>query len=462
MKRQNMIASLARDLLFALCILLTHASIAQTSIISTFAGNGTFGYNGDTIIATSAELNTPRGLAVDASGNVYIADEKNNRIRKVSTTGIITTVAGNGGFGYSGDFGLATSAKLYRPNGVAVDRFGNVYIADSYNHVIRKVDGFGKIVTIVGTGYGAGTVNSHSFSGDGGLADTATLNMPTGISVDDSGNLYITDEFNFRIRKVDTSGIITTIAGNGTQNFNGDNILATSAGLFPYGNTAIDTNGNLYFVDGNNNRVRKVNKAGIITTVAGNDSVGFSGDGGLATDAQFKIPNGVATDSLNNIYISDFGNERVRKISSATGIVTTIAGNGTPGFSGDGGLAIDAQFRYLDALTIDAFGNLYISDTNNERVRKVTNAISAGIEQAMNSKHELFTIYPNPSNGLFTLKTESKQATISITNILGESIYETKTTGNEIQIDLSKYSKGLYNLHFLSKQGAKVNRVLIE
>ena len=221
-------------------------------------------------------------MAVDASGNLYIADTGNNRIRKVSATGIITTVAGNGSAGYSGDGGPATSAQLDGPEGVAVDGSGNLYIADTCNNRIRKVSATGIITTVAGNG-------SAGYSGDGGPATSAQLSLPAGVAVDGSGNLYIADSGNNRIRKVSATGIITTVAGNGSPGYSGDGGPATSAQLNQPAGVAVDASGNLYIADSSNNRIRKVSATGIITTVAGNGFDGYSGDGGPATSAATQL-----------------------------------------------------------------------------------------------------------------------------------------------------------------------------
>jgi hypothetical protein len=260
-------------------------------IIDTVAGNGSWGYSGDGGPATEAMLSYPRGVAVDASGNIYIADLYNHRIRKVDTSGIITTVAGNGDEGYSGDGGPATEAMLDFPFGVAVDASGNIYIGDTHNYRIRKVDTSGIITTVAGNG-------AWGYSGDGGPATEAMLDFPCDVAVDASGNLYIGDVYNQRIRKVDTSGIINTVAGNGSWGYSGDGGPATEAQLHgPFGVT-VDASGNLYIADYDNQRIRKVDTSGIITTVAGNGSRGYSGDGGPATDAMLNHPRDISCQAL--------------------------------------------------------------------------------------------------------------------------------------------------------------------
>jgi uncharacterized protein (TIGR03437 family) len=329
--------------------------------ISTVAGNGQDGFAGDGGPGFSAALNYPSRVVADTSGNIYIADQLNNRVRKLSS-GTITTVAGSGTEGFSGDASPATSASLNYPWGVAVDSSGNLYIADDFNNRIRKVSA-GKITTVAGNG-------NYGFSGDGGPATSSSLSNPQDVAVDSSGNLYIADLWNQRIRKVTPNGLITTVAGNGTAGFSGDGGPATSASLNHPASVAIDVAGNLFISDNNNHRVRKVTPDGLITTIAGNGSSGFSGDQGLAINATLNFPVGLAIDSAGRLYIADSSNDRVRMV--AGGIITTVAGNGGfGGFSGDGGLATSASLHFPSGVAVDSAGNLYIADSGNNRVRVV-------------------------------------------------------------------------------------------
>jgi sugar lactone lactonase YvrE len=344
--------------------------VNPSGIISTAAGTGGYKFAGDGGPATSALLHTPHGVAVDAAGNLYVADAENSRIRKVGPSGIISTVAGNGAAGFSGDGGPAASAWLNYPLGVAVDAAGNLYIADTYNNRIRKVSPSGIISTVAGNG-------ERGFSGDGGPAASAWLNYPLGAVVDAAGNLYIADTFNSRIRKVNPSGIISTVAGNGERGFSGDGGPATSALLYwPYG-VAVDAAGYLYIADTYNNRIRKVGASGIISTVAGNGAYKFAGDGGPATGASLVAPQGVAVDAAGSLCIADAGNARVRKVSPS-GIISTVAGNGAQGFSGDGGPATTASLNQPSGVAVDTAGNLFIADSRNDRIRKVAASSTAG------------------------------------------------------------------------------------
>jgi uncharacterized protein (TIGR03437 family) len=352
----------------------TTVTVTQSTVtpsgytITTVAGNGTSGYAGDGGLATSAQLRRPEGVAMDSAGNLFIADYLNNRVRKVTPAGTISTVAGNGNGGFSGDGSPATAAELYWPTGVAVDSAGNLFIADYMNERVRKVTPAGTISTVAGTGTGG-------FNGDGGPATSAELWSPTGVAVDSAGNLFIAELTGYRVRKVTPAGTIGTVAGNGIPGYGGDGGPATSAGLdFPDG-VAVDGAGNLFIADRGNNFIRKVTPGGTISRVAGNGSQGFSGDGGPATSAALNSPMRVAVDSAGNLFIADTGNGRIRQITPA-GTISTVAGNGTPGFSGDGGPATSAGLDPSD-VAVDSAGNVFIADTGSNRIRKLTAAAPA-------------------------------------------------------------------------------------
>jgi uncharacterized protein (TIGR03437 family) len=340
----------------------------QTYNISTFAGGALPLLN---IPGTSASLTGAVGIAADPAGNVFFVNQL-TVLRWDATTGVLTLVAGNGTPGFSGDNGPATSAQLNDPMGVAVDSSGNLYIADGYNYRVRKVSG-GVITTVAGGG--------SSFA-ENSPATSVQLYHPDGVTADSAGNLYIIDHF--RILKI-TNGVIATVAGTGVQGYSGDNGPATSAQIAPAG-LAVDSSGSLYIANtGGYNRIRKVTN-GVITTVAGNGTQGFSGDNGPATNAQFYNPDGVAVDSAGNLYVADMVNNRVRKVSN--GVITTVAGNGTYGFSGDNGPAASARLTPI-SVAVDSAGDLYISD-NSTRIRKVTSGVIATVAGGGSSRSDNF------------------------------------------------------------------------
>jgi sugar lactone lactonase YvrE len=354
------------------CMLFCSIARGQGGIITTVAGNGESAESGDGGPATSAALDFPASVAVDNSGQIYIADILGDRIRKVSTSGIITTVAGNGTDGFSGDGGPAVSASLsLNPGdngtvaGIAVDTAGNIFIADPGNHRIRKVSPAGIVTTVAGNGV-------RGSSGDGGPASSAELNDPLGVAVDLSGNIYITDDISCVIRKVSPNRVIATVAGNGTCGFSGDGGPATSAQLNTAFGVAVDSTGNLYIADTDNGRIRKVSTEGIITSIAGGGNLSAGpGYGGPATSAVIGGPLAVAVDASTNVFIAD-GNALVLKVSPA-GIITIYAGGSTPSDGlGDGGPATAAALSFPSGVAVDSFGDVFIADTGDNRIREVT------------------------------------------------------------------------------------------
>lgn len=351
----------------AAIVLLAAAACLAQGTITTAAGTATCCNSADGGSAVSTWLPAAGGVTVDRAGNLYIWDTASSKIRKVNSAGIISTVAGNGTPGFSGDGGPATSAQLFANgsvSGLAVDPAGNLFISDGQNQRVRKVDTAGIITTVAGNG-------TSAFSGDGGLATSASLFYPAGIAVEGKGNLYIADSSNNRVRKVNSAGIISTVAGNGNVQFSGDGGPAAAAGVDRPEGVAVDGAGNLYISETSQSRVRKVDAAGIIRTLAGQTTKtnGFSGDGGPATAATLFGPIGLAVDNAGNVFIADNVNGRVRKVDAA-GIITTYAGNGNSGSSGDGGAAASASIGVPKDVALDSAGNLYIAGSN--RVRKVS------------------------------------------------------------------------------------------
>jgi sugar lactone lactonase YvrE len=443
-----------KQLLTMAITVFTTAIFAQTNVITTIAGNGTVGSTGDGGAATAAELSTPWGIAVDAVGNVYIADQNNHRIRKTTTAGVISTLAGIGTAGYSGDGGAATAAQLHNPQGVTIDAAGNFYIADADNQRVRKINTNGIISTVAGNG-------TAGYSGDGAAATAAEVNNPIGVAVDASGNIYIADGNNSRLRKVNTSGIMSTLAGNGTFGYNGDGIAATTAELEYAVAVAVDVTGNVYIVDQNNQRIRKVNTGGIISTIAGNGTAGHSGDGAAATAAELNNPRGVAVDAAGNIYIADYSNNRIRKVTT-DGMISTIAGNGTAGYNGDGGLATDAEINLPTDMAVDLAGNLYIADDSNNRIRKVEWSNTNNIEQFAGNNNQI-EIYPNPATTIIhiELKTKNDIMPIQITDILGQEMMHATLQQDKTSIDVSNLQAGVYFITTTSKEVTSINKVII-
>jgi sugar lactone lactonase YvrE len=347
-------------------LFISHHLLAQT--ITTVAGNGNVGHTGDGFAATSATMFFPWGITVDASNNIFFVDNGNNCIREViASTGMIINIAGTGSADFGGDGGPANSinTKLNSPQAVAVDAIGNIYIADTYNSRIRKIDAStGFINTIAGNG-------QQGFSGDGGPATAAKLSIPSAVAVDASGNVYIGDFSNYRVRKIDAvTNIITTIAGTGTVGYTGDGGLATLAKIAQPQSLCIDAAGNIYIAL--DNVVRKIDASGIISTVAGSGASVYNGDGGTALTANINTAKSVTVDAAGNIYIADLGNGRIRKVDVLSGIISTIAGTGINGFNADNIVATSAKINSPYGIAVDVSGNLYIADRSNQRIRKVS------------------------------------------------------------------------------------------
>jgi hypothetical protein len=441
-------------LAFLLVIAICCGPLAQAQIITTFAGSDSAGFAGDGGPATLARLSNSFCAAFDASGNAYIADFWNNRIRKVNTSGIITTIAGTGATGYAGDGGPASAAMLHYPYGIVVDAGGNVYFADNWNYSIRKINTSGIITTIAGTGTMGG-------GPDGSVATATSLGPLEGIGLDGSGNIHFIE--GNKVRKISASGTIVTVAGVTANGFAGDGGPATAAKLnYPTG-LAFDAAGNMYIGDDVNSRIRKVNTSGIISTIAGNGHYAFSGDGGPATAAELNGVAGLLVDAYGSIYIGDYGNQCIRKITPS-GIMTTVAGDTVAGFSGDGGPATAARFQSPGNPVADPAGNLYVCDARNFRVRKITRdytLVSTANQPVQAASH----ISPNPSKGTFTFILPypvNEAAQIVITNALGQKVKELAAATNqavEVQLHMTA---GMYYVSALVGGRVITEKLVVE
>jgi len=440
-----------KQLLFTFLVVTIISVKAQN--ISTFAGNGTAGYSGDGGQASAAELSYPSCLALDDTGNVYIADLGNNRIRKINaTTGVITTVAGNGTGGFSGDGGAATAAEINQPSGLAFDKKGNMYIGDWGNNVVRKVSTSGIITTVAGN-------DTAGFKGDGGKATSAELHWPAGLTFDAKGNLYIADYSNDRVRMVDTNGNIKTYLGNGS-NFNyGDGALYSNVGILHPLYVYIDKAGNFYTTVNNYVRVINI-KTGIITPFAGElGYANYNGDGKLADSSKMNAPAQMAMDFSGNAYICDELNYRVRMVST-TNIMTTFAGDGTSGFSGDNGPATSAELNEPSGVAIDAKGNLYIADLQNNRIRVISNLPTSVAQiNSVNSVIAYPVPVSNELNIRF-VKEIKGNVSVSVLDITGREIsnINTQAFSGTISFSVSSLPAGVYFARLVNEKDTEIVR----
>lgn len=355
---------LARSLCWFAMLLAGSSVFAQK--VTTTAG----GFIGDGKAATSAALDGPRYVIQDTAGNLFVTDTQNHRIRKITPAGVISTFSGSGIAGFSGDGGQAKNAMLSYPNGILFDSTGNMLVADEGNNRIRKIDPSGIITTIAGTG-------QFGYSGDGGPATAAALNLPWAMVMDGAGNLYFSDAGNQVVRKIDTSGIITTVAGNGVEGYGGDGGPAILASLDTPSGVAVDSAGNLYIADRFNHRVRIVDPLGTINTFAGTGVQGFTGDGGPATLAEIGNPRGLLLRG-NLLLISNAGSQRIRDVNLRTGIINTFAGS-VEGFDGDGNPPLLTEFNRVTGMYFASDGSLLVADTVNARIRKITPAATSTV-----------------------------------------------------------------------------------
>ncbi len=433
--------------------------LVHAQYIISIAGNGTSGYSGDGGAPIGACIDNPQSVFADASANIYFSELGNSVIRRIDhATNVISTVAGNGTTGYSGDGGPATASVLYSPEQIFVNSSG-IYFADAGNHVIRKINlTTGVISTIAGNG-------TAGYTGDGGQATDANLGVPFGVCLDNAGNIFIADAGQNVVRKVDAgSGIITTVAGTGMTGFSGDGGAAAGATLNNPSGIFIDAGGDLYIADSYNNRIRKVvASTGVINTIAGYDSTGYAGDGGPATAARLYVPSSVFVDGSFNVYIT--GSNVIRKITASTGIIHTIAGNGIAGFSGDNGPATSAQLYGPSGFFILPAGKAYIADAGNNRIRKLTDSLPSIPSLIFNNNvlpQDEISVFPNPAHDNITISNASSISSVTISNLLGQVVKKTTglPTGKKvIQIDISGLPAGVY---FIRMNGLVVRKFVKE
>jgi trimeric autotransporter adhesin len=425
------------------------SAAAQWREINTIAGCGIEGYSGDGDTAVFAKMQGPNSVAADNFGNVYFEDFFNNRIRKINSNGIVNTYAGTGVCGYSGDWGISSSAEIC-PNGVATDNAGNVYISDKSYSIIRMVGASNGIIrTIAGNSY----AGFPGYMGDTVMATSAELNVPQGMTVDAAGNLYFADMVNHRVRKITAAGVIYTIAGNGLPIYAGNAGFAINASLDSPMSVAVDKQGNVYIADYKNNVVRKVDTGGIISTVAGIYGMyGYTGDGNAAALATLNGPRGVAVDKHGDLFIADAFNNVIRMVDT-NGIISTVAGNGSAGYGGDLGPAIGANLNFPQGVATDTFDNLYIADANNQRVRKVYTHSVAAISNI--EAHSGISVAPNPATDNAVVSGLSEGDYCIVCDLTGRQIIRILESGKKVDLELSELTSGIYILNVYGSNSVK-------
>ncbi len=443
MNYYNKICLLLFVLFFVLLI-----STSNAQIVSTYAGTDTFGTQGDGGVAIDAKLYLPLGLSFDNYGNLLLSQRI--LVRKVNkTTNIIESIAGSdtaSSFGGWGDGRIAITARVVEAYDVCVDVFGNYYISDYWTQTVRKVN----VITGIINKF-AGTTALAGSSGDGGLAVDAKIQVGS-IEIDRSNNyLYNFGCWERKVRRINMhTGIIETFAGTGATGYEGDGGPATAAKFGRILGGAIDKYGNVYIGDWDNHRIRKVSvEHGRVITVVGNGIEGYSGDGEPAISASITKPASICFDTCGNMYFSDEDNNRVRKVDYETGIITTVAGNGIPGFSGDGGLAINAQFNHPTGVCIDNDFNFYVGDYYNHRIRKIALTSSCidsnvAVKDVYNIEFNFFSIYPNPTNGAVTVEGKDIEK-VAVCNVVGQVVYEQAyKKADKVTVNISHLPPGVY------------------
>lgn len=438
-----------------LVILLVVSLSVKAQIITTICGTAVSGGSIENIPATASPIRASGGGVFDNYGNFYFDQcVGDSRISRINILGIINTVAGTGVPGYSGDLGPATSAQLKLPNCPGVDKVGNIYIPDGNNNRIRKVDiTTGIITTIAGTGTGG-------FNGDGIPATAAMINGPSSIDCDKHGNIYIADYNNGRVRKIDNAGKISTVVGTGVLGFSGDGGPATAAKINGVIYLKFDDIGNLYMADQDNGRIRKMDTLGIITTVAGNGSYIYSGDEIPATNAQLE-PMAVTVDKYGNVFIADNPNNMVRYVDKS-GIIHKIAGTGVGGYNGDGISATAAQLNWPAGVALDSCGNVYILDSRNYRIRKVTFPKCNYLEVPKVVNNSESFIYPNPTFDLLHIDNLTTPTTYHLLSITGATMQQGTLQAGINTLSIQTLPPGMYLLELINEEKEKTMRKIIK
>lgn len=410
----------------------SNSGLAQE--VSTLAGSSQ-GYSNGT--GTAAQFNNPYGVATDINGNVYVADHQNHKIRKITPNGVVTTLAGST---QGSNDGLASSAQFYFPNAIAINSLGEVFVADTNNHKIRKISTTGIVTTFAGSTFGFAD----------GTGTNAKFYAPLGIAIDSNNNLFVTDSYNYKVRKITPSGVVTTFAGS-TIGYT--DATGTAAQFDRPMGIAIDTNGNLYLADANNKKIRKITSSGVVSTLAGSNS-GYSD--GLGSTAQFANPLGVATDLQGNVYVADMDNQAIRKITP-DGMVSTFTGATGGGYL-DGAITA-AKFRNPTGVATDVNGNLYVADELNHKIRKISGIL--GITTS--SKTEAI-IYPNPASTSLNIELKEIESTtiVIINDISGKQIFIQTIIDLLTTIPTTSFAKGMYFLYLQSEGRNTIQKFIIE
>ncbi len=430
--------------------------LSSAQIISTYAGNGVSGDSGDGDPATSASIGGFSFSTFDKNENYFFSERGSHKIRKISNSGVITTIAGIGISGFSGDGGAATLAKLNNPIGIACDHFGNLYIADLDNNRIRKIDNVtGVISTLAGNG-------ASGHTGDGEMATNASINAPTGICVDPFNNIFFTEIGSNTIRKITAAGIISTYAGTtnvgGTDS--GDGGLATAATIASPEGICSDALGNIYFAT--SSRIRKIlASSDIVISIAGTNASGFSGDGGLATNAVLNSPLAVAVDKYGNIFIADKNNNRIRQVAS-NGIINTIIGDGVGGYNGDNQPATTAEIYSPEGVSLDSCNNIYVSDLFNFRVRKITYDRCDYLQIKNQNSISNIDIYPNPTTNELQIDNIAIPTIYKIYNLVGTTLQQGTLKERSNIISIRAIPAGMYLLEMVDEEGNKTTKKIIK